>query len=365
MYGIIVYHHFSNNMPSKFVELPSSFTSDNYFYDLVNNIQGRVSGLSLAMDFCFGHLGNGGNILFMTITGYFLFGRKISFPRRIRTVANILYAILFHGIVLTVINFYLLKNYFPFSSYGSFRPIFTLPNWFSTDNLWYLQVYGLFILLVLPLLKLFEDKLTQQTHLCLVLALVFINFLSFRKYLPNIWLSTMMEHFIMGYYLGGYVSKYKPRIRTGKLLLAALIYLAAYFTYEYSWRYSCMVAYKSPLQYSYVAVMQPFVCVVIYTFLLFMITVNCKGPSGIFSKILGSVSASTIGIYIFHYNFISISFIIADTFWWKDWTQKGYFLFILIDSLFLLLAGYLIDLFRRLSYKRFETALDQMLERAK
>ena len=209
-----------------------------------------------------------------------------------------------------------------------------------------------------------RDFSTKEKLLILVLALVFINFLSIRKYLRDIWLSTMMEHFIMGYYLGGYVSKYKPRIRTGKLLLAALIYLAAYFTYEYSWRYSCMVAYKQPLQYSYVSVMQPFVCVVIYTFLLFMITVNCKGPSGIFSKILGSISASTIGIYIFHFNFISISFLIADSFWLKDWTQKGYFLFILIDSVILLFAGYLIDLVRRLSYKKFEAALDDMLKKA-
>ena len=92
-----------------------------------------------------------------------------------------------------------------------------------------------------------------------------------------------------------------------------------------------------------------------------MIAVNIKVPSGILSKTFGNISTSTIGIYIFHYNFISLSYIIADTFWWHDWSQKGYFIFVILNSLLLMIAGYVIDLFRRLTYKRFETALDDML----
>lgn len=106
MYGIILFHHFSNKTPAAFVELPPEFKSEHYFYDLINNIPGSVSKLSLVMDFCYGHLGHPGNLIFMTITGYFLFGRKVSFPKRVRIVANILYALLFHGIVLAVINFF-------------------------------------------------------------------------------------------------------------------------------------------------------------------------------------------------------------------------------------------------------------------
>ena len=362
---IILFHHFSHNMPAHFITLPANYDpGTNFYYDVINNYYREVSKLALVMDFFYGHFGNGGNLIFMTITGYFLFGKKISFPRRVRTVANILYAILFHGIVLTIIYFFMMVRYFPFSSYGSYRPIFNLPNWFSGESLWYLQVYGLFILVVLPILKLFEKRLTQRTHLCLILALVFINFLAYRTYLPNFWLSTKLENFIMCYYLGGYVSKYKVRISSKKLALYSLIYLAAYFIYEYSWRYSCAIAYKNTLQYSYVDVMQPFVCAMIFAFLCFMIAVNIKVPSRILPKAFGSLSASTIGIYIFHYNFISLSYIIADTFWWHDWSQKGFFIFVLINSLFLMISGYVIDLFRRLSYKPFETALDNMLARA-
>ncbi len=365
IFCIIIFHHFCANTPTLFVTLPAEFDENtHFFYDLINNIPGSVSRLALIMDFCYGHFGNGGNLIFMTITGYFLFGRKISFPRRVRTVANILYAILFHGIVLTIIDIFILFVYLPLSSNKSYHPIFNLPNWFSGDNMWYLQVYGLFILIVLPILKLFENKLTQKKHLCLVIALIFINFLSYRKYIPDVWLSTKMENFIMCYYMGGYISRYKVRISSKKLVLYTLIYLAAYFIYEYSWRYSCATSYEKPLQYSYLDVMQPFVCALIFAVLCFMTAVNIKMPSGILSKAAGSLSTSTIGIYIFHYNCIGLSFVFADKFWWHDWSQKGYFIFVILDSLLLMIAGYVIDLFRLLSYKRFETALDDMLARA-
>ena len=349
-------------MPAHFITLPAEYApGTNYYYDVINNISGSVSRLALVMDFCYGHFGDGGNLIFMTITGYFLFGRKISFSRRIRTAANILYAILFHGIVLTIIYFVLLVKCFPFSSYKSYRPIFNLPNWFSGESLWYLQLYGLFILIFLPILKSFENKLTQKNHLCLVLTLIFINFLSYRKYIPDVWLSSKLENFIMCYYMGGYISRYKVRISSKKLALYTLIYFAAYFIYEYSWRYSCATSYNKPLEYSYLDVMQPFVCALIFAVLCFMIAVNIKVPSGILSKTVGNISTSTIGIYIFHYNCISLSYIIADTFWWHDWSQKGYFIFVILNSLLLMIAGYVIDLFRRLTYKRFETALDDML----
>ncbi len=364
IFCIIIFHHFSKNTPTLFITLPAEYDkSTHFFYDLINNIPGSVSKLSLVMDFCYGHFGNGGNLIFMMITGYFLFGREISFPKRIRIVANILYAILFHGIVRTVIDLIILYVYLPLSN-ETYHPIFNLPNWFSGDNMWYLQVYGLFILIVLPILKLFENKLTQKNHLCLVIALIFINFLSYRKYIPNVWLSTKMEHFIMCYYMGGYISRYKVRIRSKKLALYTLIYLAAYFIFEYSWRYSCVTSFKKPLQYSYLDVMQPFVCALIFAVLCFLIAVNIKMPSGVLSKAVESLSVSTIGIYIFHYNCISLSFLFADKFWWHDWSQKGYFIFIILNSILLFIAGYVIDLFRRLSYKRFETALDDMLARA-
>ena len=365
IFCIIIFHHFCKNTPTLFITLPAEYDeSTHFFYDLINNIPGSVSKLSLVMDFCYGHFGNGGNLIFMTITGYFLFGRKISFSKRVRTAANILYAILFHGIVLTIIDIIIVFVYLPLSSNVAYQPIFNFPNWFSGDNMWYLQVYGLFILIVLPILKLFENKLTQKSHLCLMITLVFINFLAYRTYIPNVWLSTKMENFIMCYYMGGYISRYKVRIRSKKLALYTLIYLAAYFIYEFSWRYSCATAYKNPLQYSYVDVMQPFVCALIFAVLSFLIAVNIKMPSGILSKAVGSLSTSTIGIYIFHYNFISLSFILANKIWWHDWSQKGYFIFVILNSLLLLIGGYVIDLFRRLSYKRFETALDDMLARA-
>ena len=159
MLGIIMFHHFGSRTPNRFVELSSGFTNSTYFYDFINNVPGKVSSVSLLMDFCYGHLGNGGNLVFMLLTGYFLFGRKITFPKRVRSAGKVLYAILFYGIVLTLINAALLKFAYPFDCFKGYLPLFTLPNWLSGDNMWYLQAYGIFILVILPLLKLFEEKL--------------------------------------------------------------------------------------------------------------------------------------------------------------------------------------------------------------
>ena len=344
MFGIILFHHFGNRIPNLFVQLTDGFTTETYFYDFINNVPGGVSKVSLVMDFCYGHFGDGGNFIFMLITGFFLFGKRITFPKRIRTVSSVLYAIFFYGIIFTFINF-------------SLSRIFTFPNWFSGENLWYLQAYGIFILLILPLLKLFEDKLTQKIHLCLSLALIFINFLAYSKYLPNIWISVRLVQFTMCYYIGGYFSKYKFKISNKKLFAFTIAYLVLYFTYEYYWRYICAKEYE-PSSYSYISVMQPFLCCIIFSLLCFSIFNNINIHS---SKALVNISASTIGIYIFHYNFMEISFTIANKFWWKDWSRNGFFLFAIIDSILLFIIGVVIDKIRVWSYKKLEVGAEKLI----
>ena len=355
MYGIIIFHHFGNKTLNHIVELSGGFSSDTYFYDFVNNMflpSGHVSKASLLMDFCYGHFGSGGNYIFMLITGYFLFERDISFHKRVHSVSRILYAILFHGIVLTLINYFLLVKYYPFSSYASFRPLFTLPNWLSGENMWYLQAYGCFILVILPILKLFEKKLTQQSHLCLVLSLVFLRFLAYTKYFPNLWISTQILDFIIFYYLGGYISKYNFNIKLKGLFIFLLSYLFIYFVYEYYWRYACSIMYE-PSQYSYIKVMQPYICCLIYAVVCFLIFERMKVP-GFLSNTISAISDKTIGIYIFHYNFINISFIIADYLGWDNWSRKGYFAFAIVDSAVLFATGFFIDSVRKWSYKHIE-----------
>lgn len=355
MYGIVIFHHFPKKTLNHIVELSGGFTKDLYFYDFVNNMHltgGHVSKVSLLMDFCYGHFGKGGNFIFMLITGYFLFGREISFPKRVRTVARVLYAILFYGIIFTLINFFLLVKFWPFSSYKTYLPIFTLPNWLSGSNMWYLQAYGCFILIVLPLLKMFENRLTQKTHLCLALTLSFLHLLSYHSFFPDLWLSSRMLDFILFYYLGGYISKYKPGVKLRTLLILFFSYLLMYFTYESYWRYSCSILYE-PSKYSYIKVMAPYICSLIYAVLCFLIF-NCIKMPKLCSNIISAISDKTIGIYIFHFNVLDISFIMADYLGWHDWTRKGYFLFVIINSLVLFVIGFFVDVVRKWSYKLIE-----------
>ncbi|MBQ6551747.1 MAG: acyltransferase [Lachnospiraceae bacterium] len=356
MLGIILFHHFGNKTPNHFVELTAGFSNETYFYDFINNIPGKVSALSLVMDFCYGHFGNGGNYIFMLITGYFLYERTIIFTDRVRTAGKVLYAILFYGIILTVINFLLLKYCFPFEAYKSYHPLFNLPNWLSGENLWYLQAYCIFILLFLPLIKHFvQPRLTRSTHLCLASTLAFMNLLAYTKYLPSIWISNRMLEFSMCYLIGGYFSKYKIRIGWIKLIICAGAYLAAYFTYEYYWRYACAAEYENPGAYSYISVMQPYICCIIFALICFSIMNNIRISSKISGKLLKRLASATMGIYIFHFNVISISLLLANDYWWDDWSQTGYFLFAVLDSMLLFAIGFALDILRQWSYKGLES----------
>lgn len=359
MLGIILFHHFGNYTPNHFAALTDGFDYDHYFYDFINNtpaIPGSVSKLTLLMDFCYGHFGNGGNYIFMLFTGYFLFGRDVSIPKRLQKAGKVLYAIFFYGIILTLVHFAAMKLFFPFSCYPSYRPLFTLPNWLSGENLWYLQAYGLFLIVILPLLKLFENKLTRQKHLYLALVLIFIRFLAYSKYLPNLWLSSRMLDFIMWYYIGGYLSRYAVALSGKKTVLLALSYLMVYFLYEYYWRYSCGIEYE-PADYSYISVMQPFVCCLLFALLAFFLFDHLKLRSARLSRLLGTLSSATIGIYIFHYNVITLSFLLGNSYWWHDWSRRGYFLFAILDSILLFAIGFVLDLFRQKSFARVEAAI--------
>ena len=354
MLGIILFHHFGNKDPNHFIELTGGFTTDTYFYDYINNVPGGVSKVSLLMDFCYCHFGNGGNYIFMLITGYFLFGRDMPFPKRVYKISGILYAILFHGIILTIINFAVLKLFYPFSFYESFKPIFNLPNWLSEKNLWYLQAYGLFILVIIPLLKLFEKKLDKKTHLSLAATLVFINFLSYSEWLPNLWISSRLVEFTMCYYIGGFISKYDVKIKKKSIISAILIYFVIFFTYQYYWRYTNSIIYKKPVDYSYVSDVAPFVFCFIYALLCFLFFNNLHVNSDFFSNVLKNCSSTTMGIYIFHAKMVHISTIMANEIWWHDWTRNGYFMFSILNTLILFVLGYLIDKTRQLTYKKVE-----------
>ena len=346
MLCIVIFHHFGSGAPIHFVELTDGFTVDNYFYDFINNTQTSVSRISLFTDFCYAHFGNGSNLIFMLLTGYFLFGRKIAFSKRIKTVKKIIYAIIFYGVVLTVFDFVICKLWYPFDCFPDFKLVFTLPNWISGENVWYLQAYGVFVLVILPLLKLFESRLTRKFHRNLLLALVFIRFLAYATYLPNLWISTRILDFIMCYYIGGYISKYNIRISLKKLLPMFALYIAAYFAYEYYWRSSNMQM-ESPNGYSFISVMDPFVCCLIFALLVFLIFNNIN----ISSKVINRISPAVMGIYIFHFNFISQAFVLGESFWWHNWSLKGYVLFVLIDAVILFIVGLLIDQIRQWSYR--------------
>lgn len=356
MLGIILFHHFGNYTPNYFVELTDGFTPNQYFYDFINNtpyLPGSVSLVSLLMDFCYCHFGSGGNYIFMLLTGYFLFDRTISVPANVQKVGKLLFALLFYGILLTIINYIILKCFYPFSCYPTYRPLFRLPNWLSGKNMWYVQAYGLFILVILPLLKLFEGKLTQKSHFSLAVSLVFIRFLAYSEYLPNLWLNTRMMDFIMWYYVGGYFSKYRVKISKKQLITFICIYCVSFFAYEYYWRYTCSVEYE-PTEYSYIEVMSPFVCCFIFAILGFFFFDYLQIKNGTLSKTLRKLSSATIGIYIFHFNVITMSFLLANSFCWHIWSRKGYFLFSIIDSIILFIVGFMVDIIRQHLYKHAE-----------
>lgn len=362
MYGIVLFHHFGQKIPNHFVQLKEGFTLDSYFYDFINNTSQGVSKVSLIMDFCYGHFGNGNNFIFMLITGYYMFGRDISNYQMTKKVAKILYAILYFGIVLSITNYVILKMFYPFSNCEDFTfTFFYLPKWLCDDNLWYIRAYGFFILIVIPILKLFENKITRSIHIYIIFALIVINLLSYNEWIPNIFFSSEIMFFVMCYYLGGYISRYLTEVRKGVWVIISITYLVVYFVYEYFWRCTCSTFYE-PFEYSFIAVIvenKSFICCMVYSVLLFLFFNSFKINLSIFNKLANRIASSTIGIYIFHSNMLALSFILADMFWWCDWTRKGYFLFCLIDSVLLFVVGGVLDCGRQYTYKIIKNSISR------
>lgn len=360
MYGIILFHHFSTRIPNRFIKLTDGFKYESYYYDYINNIRGAVSKVSLIMDFLYGHLGNGGNLIFMFITGYFLFGRKIPYSKRIHTVGKVLFALFFNGVILTFIYYFMFKFFYPSSFNETFRPLFQFPNWISGENQWYLQAYGIFILFVLPVLKLFEPLLNRKTHLYLFLTFVFMKFLAYTVYLPYWLISDKLVDFVMCYYGGGYIANYKNNINWEKISILFCIYIAIFFWYDTYWRSTCSILF-APSEYSYIDVVSPFICCLTYSFLLFLIFVNINvefhPPLAFIGTAFDKLASSTMDVYIFQSKIISLSFTLAETFWWNNWSRKGFLVFSMIDSVIIFSIGFLISLVRQKAYKCFESSL--------
>lgn len=350
MIGIIIFHHFVWRFTNSFIQLPVGFTSDSYYYDVINNASGYIQKTSLFMDFCYAHFGYGCNFVFMLITGYFLFGKPSTFSKRASTAKTIILALAFYGLILTVLYFVILQCIWPHIDPVPITPLFTLPNWLSGDNMWYLQAYGIFILIALPLLKLFEKRLTKKMHASICVALVSIHLFNYQTYLPSLPLSNKIIFFITCYYIGGYVRTYGINLKLKQLVGLLALYIAVFICYDYYWRYSNMILF-APYEYSYAKTMlpiQPFVCAMTFAFLCFAIATKVHIEPGRNAKyILGSISSSTIGIYIFHMSVIQYSFIISNWLWWHDWTTKGFMAFMFIDTLLLFTISYVIELLRQ------------------
>ena len=338
MFGIIIFHHFGNRVICQFAVLPNGFSIDKYFYDVINNTTKSFDFRTLLLDFCYGHFGNGGNFLFMLITGYFMFGKSLNYEKNIKSIKKILFMLLFWGFVLTAVYGIVIKVFYPIGDVSSYKPIFLLPNWLSGSNMWYFQAYGIFILIVVPILKRFENRIDRNIHKKIIAVLVCLFFLDFSKYLPSIWLSERVLQFVTCYYIGGYISRYSISVSWKSLWLALMSYMAVYFAYEYYWRMGMRKMYN-PSEYSYISVMQPFICCLIYAVIIFLMFSKLNFSS----RAVNHVAAATPGIYIFHFNMISLCFAFANTYWWKNWTISGYIAFVIVDTIILFGVGCIID----------------------
>lgn len=338
MLGIILFHHFGNRAPNAFVSLPESFTAESYFYDFVNNSTAALEPKTLILDFLYGHVGDGSVLLFMMITGYFLYGREMGLAKRAEAAKKILLITAYWGVALAVITGLLVHYFYPFSADPTCKPVFNLFTWFSGPNMWYFQAYGVFILLILPIIKHFEPKIDRRTHKALIITFVALCFLDYADFLPGFWISFQLLEFIMCYFVGGYIAKYRVRVSTAGLIAAFGIYVCLYFVYEYFWRIDMRKMFQ-PAEYSYVDVRSPFVSCLIYAVFMFLLFSKIHFRS----RIVNAVAATTPGIYLFHFNLLGTAYVLAASAWWKDWSLDGFFRFVFIDTIVLFAIGAVID----------------------
>lgn len=232
--------------------------------------------------------------LFVMITGYFMINKSFQWIRIIRLeVAVLFYSILFYGIACFVwhtetISFLSLRNIL----------LPTLTN--LETQYWFIPCYFA-LLFISPFLNILIQNISREQYKRLLLILLLLG-----SIVPTLFQTTPLYDgnfmvFVIMYLLGGYVSKYSITIKAERNYLMGLLVgtgyiLLAFFTFIFK-QYPQKLSGWGLNEYALWARYSFFI--IGLAIILFIFFKQMKIHD---NKIINTISATTVGIYLIHDN---------------------------------------------------------------
>ncbi|MGX7352812.1 acyltransferase family protein [Enterococcus canis] len=307
------------------------------------------------MDFLVNFGGQVGNMIFMLLTGYFLFEKKTSISDTFKKIKNIGATILYYSIVIFIvlIPFELSKGHKESSlakqishTNGSFTFDFFGFNPFQlTDSVWYLRYYVgllLFILIIGKWLRA-TDRKKHMILLEILLTLQILNPPIFQTI--GLSIDRNFLTFLLMSLLGGYIRRYNPfeYLSKSSTVIPLFLSIVVFIIFDFVQRYS--VSIDNLYVYNFNS--QSNLLTIIITLLIFILFTKIHIKN---NKLINLVASTTIGIYILHDGSRQISqvkYYLIDILFDGNWNLDTLFYGGFVSIFIWFSAGVLLDLLRQ------------------
>ena len=288
-----------------------------------------VSNLNNAWYHIFRSFGQVGNVLFIMISGYFLYKGKF----KILSIVRLVLEVIFYNIVLLITGFLIVK--FTGSTNVNYEWYYNI--FMVLSKCWFLDVY-----LVLYLIHPFINKLISSINkngfrLLLIILIIVLSLLPSlnNELLENNSIVYNLFFFVLIYLIGAYIRKYKEDFVNTKLYIIGLVFSLVFFVVSniFFWE----VQQRNNI------------CLIFMCFCLFVLFSKLK----LKGKLINTIASTTFGIYLLHENPVFRFFLWKDMLLQNQFLTSPYFILVSIGAvLCVFLVCSLIDLFRQYVFEK-------------
>lgn len=291
--------------------------------------------------------GQVGNMLFMMLTGFFLYDKELSLEKALSKIKYLGATVFYYFVIIFVIliPFQIQeiesKNFFFY--FGGFNP-FQL-----TNSVWYLRYYIAMLFLILIVGK-WLRSLNRKKHQVLLMFLFAIQLLNPPTVsIFGLKLDVEFFTFVLMFVFGGYLKQYDPSKEISKLKIVIMI-IACFGIFgliDFVQRNG--VSLNRLYDYSFSS--KTNVLTLTITVLIFILFTKIKLKN---NKLINLISSTTLGIYIFHEGcpqIREVKYFLIDYLFKGQWNINTLFWGGMMSIVFWFSLGFIIDIARQLFFK--------------
>lgn len=232
------------------------------------------------------------NYIFIIITGFFMINSEVKYEK---IISLILETLLYSISIFVILKMFGIIEINAIQMIKSFFPMF-FGNWFV--------IYYILLYLLIPYLNKFIKNISKKEFTCLLVLLLFLNFI-IPTFTNNIWNYTYHDFFITAYFIGTYIKLYcEDKFKNNKKIILLIILGCSFgifsvFIMQYFGNSFGITSFINKPEYF---IRNSYSIYPLFMALLFVLLFrNIKIKN---SKIINYISASTLGIYLIHENFL-------------------------------------------------------------